>query len=97
VIIGVLGGYLIVTQKLDFNGGGYIHNTVQYLEVIDVVSGLVKAAVFGFIISLMGCYYGYNSQGGARGVGAATTNAVVSAFVMILITNYFVTELFFAQ
>lgn len=96
-IIGVLGGFLIGTQKLDFNSGSYIHNTAEYLQAVDVISGLVKAAVFGFVISLMGCYYGYNSKGGARGVGAATTGAVVSAFVLILITNYFVTEIFFAQ
>lgn len=96
-IIGVLGGFMIGTQKLDFNPGTYMHNTAQYLELVDVVSGLVKAGVFGFVIALMGCYYGYHSKGGAQGVGAATTNAVVSAFVMILITNYFITELFFAQ
>ena len=96
-IIGVLGGFLIGTQKLDFNAVSYLKNTSEYLETIDVVSGLVKAAVFGFIIALMGCYYGYNSRGGAQGVGAATTNAVVSAFVMILIANYFITEVFFAK
>jgi len=96
-IIGVLGGFMIGTQKLDFNPGTYIYNTAQYLEAVDVISGLVKAAVFGFVIALMGCYYGYNSKGGAQGVGAATTNAVVSAFVLILITNYFITEIFFAS
>jgi phospholipid/cholesterol/gamma-HCH transport system permease protein len=62
-----------------------------------VVSGLVKAAVFGFVIALMGCYQGYNSRGGAQGVGAATTNAVVSASIMILVLNYFLTEVFFSR
>jgi len=62
-----------------------------------VISGLTKAAVFGFLVSLMGCYHGYNSRGGAQGVGAATTNAVVSASVLILGTNYIITELFFAS
>jgi len=57
----------------------------------------VKAAVFGFIIAIMGCYNGYRSRGGAQGVGAATTNAVVSASIMILISNYLITELFFAK
>ena len=66
-------------------------------ETDDVVSGLVKAAVFGFLISLMGCYQGYNSKGGAQGVGAATTLAVVSASILILAFDYVLTEMFFAQ
>jgi phospholipid/cholesterol/gamma-HCH transport system permease protein len=57
----------------------------------------VKAAVFGFLISLMGCYHGYHSKGGAQGVGSATTNAVVSASILILASNYLITEAFFAQ
>jgi phospholipid/cholesterol/gamma-HCH transport system permease protein len=67
------------------------------MEAIDVISGLVKASVFGFLITLMGCYHGYNSRGGAQGVGTATTNAVVSASVLILSSNYLITELFFAR
>jgi phospholipid/cholesterol/gamma-HCH transport system permease protein len=62
-----------------------------------VFSGLVKAAVFGFIVALMGCYNGFHSHGGAQGVGKATTNAVVSASILILISNYIVTELFFSR
>ena len=96
-IIGVFGGYLIAVHKLDFNPAVYLKNTWQFLEVIDVVSGLVKAAVFGFLIALMGCYHGYHSKGGAQGVGAATTNAVVSASILILASNYLITEAFFAQ
>lgn len=96
-IIGVFGGYLIGTYKLDFSSGAYLHNARAFLEPMDVVSGLVKAAVFGFLIALMGCYHGYNSQGGAQGVGAATTNAVVSASILILSFNYVITELFFAR
>ena len=96
-IIGVFGGYVVGVYKLDFNAGNYIQSTVQYLERMDVISGLVKAAVFGFIVSLMGCYHGYRSRGGAQGVGAATTNAVVTASIMILIANYVITELFFAR
>ncbi|MBM3568429.1 MAG: ABC transporter permease [Alphaproteobacteria bacterium] len=94
-IIGVFGGYLVSTQKLGFNPATYLQNTVDYLETNDVVSGLVKAGVFGFIVALMGCYHGYHSKGGAQGVGRATTNAVVSASILILIANYFVTEAFF--
>ncbi|MEX1148297.1 MAG: ABC transporter permease, partial [Sphingomonadales bacterium] len=58
---------------------------------------LVKAAVFGFLIALMGCYHGYHSRGGAQGVGVATTNAVVSASILILTANYIVTEMFFSR
>ncbi len=95
-IIGVFGGYLVGVFKLGFNPNVYITNTIDFLEPIDVISGLVKAAVFGFIIALMGCYNGYYSRGGAQGVGSATTNAVVSASILILTFNYIITELFFS-
>jgi len=95
-IIGVFGGYLVSTAKLGFAPGPYIDNTWNFLETFDVVSGLIKASAFGFIIALMGCYHGYHSKGGAQGVGAATTNAVVSASILILLTNYILTEFFFA-
>ena len=95
-IIGVMGGYIVSVHKLGFSPGPYINNTWNFLEFYDVYSGLVKAAAFGFIISLMGCYHGYHSKGGAQGVGAATTNAVVSASILILLANYVLTEVFFA-
>ena len=95
-IIGVMGGYLVSTHKLGFNAATYIKNTVDFMQTLDVVSGLVKAGVFGFIIAVIGCYHGFNSKGGAQGVGRATTDAVVSASILILIANYFVTELFFS-
>jgi phospholipid/cholesterol/gamma-HCH transport system permease protein len=95
--IGVFGGYLVSIYKLGFNPSVYLRNTVDFVETIDVVSGLVKAGVFGFLVALMGCYHGYHSRGGAQGVGAATTNAVVSASILILIFNYVITELFFAR
>ena len=94
-IIGICGGYLIGIYKLEFNATTYLVNTWTYLKTMDIVSGLTKAAVFGFIITILGCYNGYNSKGGAQGVGAATTNAVVSASILILIFNYILTELFF--
>jgi phospholipid/cholesterol/gamma-HCH transport system permease protein len=96
-VIGVFGGYLVSIYKLGFNPGTYLANTVNFVEFIDVFSGLVKAAVFGFIIALMGCYHGFHSHGGAQGVGKATTNAVVTASILILISNYIVTELFFSR
>ena len=96
-VIGVFGGYLVSTYKLGFNPATYIQGTWEHLKPIDVISGLVKAAAFGGVISLMGCYHGYHSKGGAQGVGQATTNAVVSASIMILTLNYILTELFFAR
>lgn len=95
-IIGVFGGYLVSVGKLGFSPGPYIQNTFDFLEARDVISGLVKASAFGFIITLMGCYHGYHSRGGAEGVGTATTNAVVSASILILLSNYIITEMFFA-
>lgn len=95
-IIGVFGGFVVGTQKLGFNAGNYIDSTINFLHADDVISGLVKASIFGFLISLMGCYHGFMSRGGAQGVGRATTNAVVSASIMILIANYVITEAFFA-
>ena len=92
-IIGIYGGYLISVYALDFSGPVFIRNIAEFLEVRDVVSGLIKAAVFGFLIAVTGCYYGYISRGGARGVGAATRTAVVAAAVAILASNYFMTSL----
>ena len=96
-IIGVFGGFLVGTYKLSFNPAAYLTQTEQYLETMDVVSGLVKAAVFGFLVALMGCYQGYHSSGGAEGVGQATTYAVVSASILILLFNYFLTQAFFGR
>src|SRR5580693_3871322 len=96
-IIGVFGGYLVGTYKLGFNPANYLTQTETYLETMDVVSGLVKAGVFGFIVALMGCYHGYHSRGGAEGVGQATTYAVVSASILILISNYMLTTAFFGK
>ncbi|MBB5689300.1 ABC transporter permease [Roseomonas alkaliterrae] len=94
-ILGVMGGWLIGTTKLGFSSGGYLKATMDFLEVMDVVSGLVKAAVFGFVITLMGCWCGYTSRGGAQGVGAATTTAVVASSILILALDYIITEMFF--
>ena len=95
-IIGVFGGFLVSVYRLNFNAANYIHQTWEYLEYRDVTSGLWKAAAFGFIVTLMGCYNGFNSRGGAQGVGTATTNAVVASSILILITNYLLTGILFA-
>ncbi|MFN3938469.1 MAG: MlaE family ABC transporter permease [Gemmobacter sp.] len=94
-IIGIMGGWIVGVQRLDFNSATYLRNTVDFLETSDIVSGLVKGAVFGFIVALMGCWHGMNSARGAQGVGRATKAAVVTASVLILAANYVLTELFF--
>jgi phospholipid/cholesterol/gamma-HCH transport system permease protein len=94
--IGIAGGWLVGVNRLGFNSTVYLQNTYDFLESWDVVSGLWKGAAFGFIVALMGCYHGMNSGRGAQGVGAATKAAVVGASVLILATNYILTELFFS-
>ncbi len=93
--LGVLGGYLLSVYKLGFNPVRYLDASRHILQGSDLAMSLVKAAVFGFFIALMGCYHGYRSSGGAAGVGRATTNAVVSAFLLILLSNLLITVLAF--
>ena len=95
--IGVFGGYVVATASLGFNGRVYLKNTLDFVTNEDMRSGLIKAAVFGFIIALMGCYNGFNSKGGAQGVGSATTNAVVTASILILAANYVLTSVIFSR
>ncbi len=94
-IIGIFGGYAVSVKALHFAPLPYINNTWNFLSWFDVRIGMVKAGVFGFIVALMGCYHGFHSKGGAQGVGAATTHAVVSASILILLANYLLTEAFF--
>lgn len=96
-ILGVLGGFTVSVSKLGFDPQNYIVATFNALKPLDVLVGLAKAAVFGFIISLMGCYHGYTSRGGAEGVGSATTAAVVAASILLLAFDYLLTDLFFAS
>ena len=95
-IIGIMGGYLVGVERLGFNAETYLRNTIDFLEPLDVVSSLAKAAVFGFLAALMGCYFGMHSGRGAQGVGRATKGAVVAASVLILAANFVLTELFFS-
>ena len=95
--IGVFGGYVVATASLHFTGSIYLKNTMDFATQGDIVSGLMKAAVFGFIIALMGCYHGFHSKGGAQGVGAATTAAVVSSSILILAADYILTSLLFGR
>lgn len=93
-IIGVMGGWIVAVYALDFSGPVFINNIADFLTGDNVTTGLVKAAVFGFLLSLMGCYYGFTSRGGAEGVGAATRSAVVASAVLILASNYLMTSYF---
>ena len=95
--IGVFGGYIVSIYKLGFNPSNYIQQTMTYLEYQDVMSGLIKAGVFGYIISMMGCYWGFYSDRGAAGVGRATTLSVVSSSMLILLFNYFLTAILFTK
>ena len=94
-IIGIMGGFLISITRLEFSVGSYITQTMHNFVMMDLVSGLVKAAFFGFTLVVFGCYYGFNSELGARGVGNATTNAVVFSCICIFILNSLLTALFF--
>ncbi|WP_397542111.1 ABC transporter permease [Roseovarius salis] len=95
-VIGVFGGYLVGTRTLGFNPGTYLQNTVNFIETLDVVSSLVKGAAFGFIATLLGCYFGMTTGRGAQGVGRATKSAVEAAAVLILAANFLITSVFFS-
>jgi len=93
--VGMYGGYLVAVQLFGANPVTYIENSFQFLEVSDVTSGIVKAAVFGLIFSLIACVRGYYTEGGAEGVGRATTRAVVSGSLSVLFVDFFLTKLLF--
>lgn len=95
-IIGIAGGYAVGVQNLGFNAAAYLQNTVDFLEMRDVVSSLAKGAAFGVIAALMGCYYGMESGRGAQGVGRATKSSVEAAAILILAANFVLTGVFFS-
>jgi phospholipid/cholesterol/gamma-HCH transport system permease protein len=95
--IGIFGGFVVAVAALDFTPSGFLNSAWRFADASDVLVGLLKAAVYGFIIALSGCYHGFYSRGGAQGVGQATTNAVVTASVLILLFNYVITEVFFSR
>jgi phospholipid/cholesterol/gamma-HCH transport system permease protein len=94
-VIGILGGYLVSVQILGANPTFYTRRTWNYLEFNDLSSGILKAFFFGMIIATISCYQGFSAQGGAEGVGQATTKAVVFSSLAILISNYFITVFLF--
>jgi phospholipid/cholesterol/gamma-HCH transport system permease protein len=93
MICGIIGGYLICVYMLGLSPEDYVNNIKTYVELSDVSGGLIKACVFGFIMSWVGTYKGYYTRGGARGVGIATTQSVVTSSILILIVDYFLTKL----
>ncbi|HME42238.1 MAG TPA: ABC transporter permease [Syntrophorhabdales bacterium] len=93
--IGIIGGYFVGVKLLGINEGLFINKIVKYVDLEDIYNGLVKAAVFGLILSLVSCYKGFHTKGGAEGVGRATTEAVVVSSVTILISDYVLTSLMF--
>jgi len=95
-VIGIGGGYVVAVKNLGFNSAAYLQNTVDFLEMRDAVSSLVKGAVFGVIAAMMGCYYGMQSGRGAQGVGSATKDSVEAAAIMILAANFVLTGMFFS-
>ncbi len=95
-IIGIMGGWLVATQTLGFNSATYLSNTIDFLQASDIWSSLAKGAVFGFIATLMGCYFGMASGRGAQGVGKATKSSVEAAAVLILAANFLLTGVFFS-
>jgi phospholipid/cholesterol/gamma-HCH transport system permease protein len=94
-IIGVMGGAVVSVTQLGFNLEQYLKMTVRYLTMEDVVSGLVKAAFFGLSTTLLGCFHGARSKGGAAGVGKATMDAVVMSSISILCLDYILTTFLF--
>jgi phospholipid/cholesterol/gamma-HCH transport system permease protein len=93
VMIGITGGYFVGVKVLDTNPVTYIDNSIDFTEVTDIWYGLIKALVFGAVIGLIGCYKGFHTEGGAEGVGKATTGAVVVSCMLILILDYFLSAL----
>ena len=93
--VGIVGGYLVGVKLLGINEGIFIAKIIEYLEPADITMGLVKASFFGLILSLVGCYKGFYTTGGAEGVGRATTQAVVLASVLILAADYVLTAIMF--
>ena len=93
--IGVMGGYLVSVHRWGFNENMYLINTIDFLSFADYLSGVIKDNVFGFIISVISCYCGLYSGKGSFGVWSATTNSVVLSSILILVSNYILTDIFF--
>lgn len=93
--LGILGGMLIAVFQLDLTAGFYINDVLSSLTLEDIFSGIGKSFFFGYWVAVVGCYNGLTARGGADGVGRATTNTVVLASILVLITDFFLTKLFY--
>jgi phospholipid/cholesterol/gamma-HCH transport system permease protein len=94
-LVGIWGGYLVGVHVLGVSGGTYLGEISVQLRMSDILGGVYKAITFGGIISWVCCYKGYYSEFGAEGVSRATTQAVVTSSVMVLVWDYFMTSLMF--
>lgn len=94
-ILGIFGGYSISVFRLGISSGMYLNITYETLLYKDLFTGLLKSLVFGVIIALSGCYHGLKVSGGAEGVGRATTAAVVTSFIWIIIADCFISAIFY--
>jgi len=95
MISGIIGGYVVCVNVYDLNSVDYIYGVKEFLVGFDICGGILKAIVFGFILSSVGAMKGFYTWGGAKGVGLATTQSVVIASIAILISDYFLTQLLF--
>jgi len=93
--IGMLGGYFVSVFKLGISSHQYIKRSIAILQIKDIMTGLYKAFVFGAVISIVGCYFGFKTEGGAEGVGRSTTLAVVTALILIIALDCFFTAAFY--
>ncbi len=94
-IIGIFGGFLVGVFNLHLNPYRYITFSFQFMLWKDVWTGLVKSAVFAMVISMIGCYMGLNTKGGAEGVGKSTTSSVVTSFILIILFDCILTGIFY--
>ncbi len=92
--LGIIGGYLVAVQSLGQDGQAFLDAAFGAITSEDLMMGMIKAAVFGFLVGLMATYHGFNASMGAAGVGTATTRAVMYSSVAILISDYFITAAF---
>ncbi len=92
-IIAMLGAYFVAVVQLGGDAGHFQLNFELMVSFEEVAKGLVKGVIFGFTVALVGCYHGFAASGGGRGVGIATTKAVVVSSVSVLVLDYFVTEI----
>ncbi len=88
--IGILGGYVVGVKLFGINSTYYLRHMSQYMCPMDIIGGLIKAFIFGIVIAIIGCYKGFNTEGGAEGVGRSTTGAVVSSCILILVLDFFI-------